>query len=96
MKGLLFDDHCGGGSEYIVSRQKWCIQVEGSKYHVDSRAVTLHGEKIPEITIEVTPCNGSCQEIEELPDDVWEKAQALIKTTLKTEDDSQELKTDPH
>lgn len=80
MEGLLFYDTNRGGSEYFVSHSKWCVNSDNIKYHIDNKAVTFHGDKIPEITLEVSPCDGSCQKIEKIPDDTWEKAQLQIKS----------------
>lgn len=80
MEGLVFHDSCiGCGSECITVHKKWCVEIEGSKYHINDKQTTFD-YRGSEIIFEVTPCDSSCQKIEEIPDDVLEKALRQIKS----------------
>ena len=77
MKGILFYDNDrgrGGPDGYLAHYQKWCIEIDGKKFHISS---SLTGFPVQR-DVSVEPCDGECTKLVALEGSVWEKALPLL------------------
>ena len=92
MKGRQFfnhDDSQGGRNGHICQEFKWCVELNGRKYHVDVlisgyTASTQH-ESRPKRKTTVSVCDGSCDPNVEIPKHIWDEAFSQIQA-MKQED----------
>jgi hypothetical protein len=88
MKGVLFYDYDGGrgGPDgFLAHYQKWCVEIEGKKYHVccDPIGTPGHPTDGPRRDISVSPCDNSCVQLIGIPNNVWKKAERLIEESSR-------------
>jgi hypothetical protein len=91
MQGHLFfnqDNSLRGKFGHIDQRQKWCVKCsDGRSYHIDSRLLgftaSADRDERPKRQTVVTVCDGSCQHSNEIPNEIWNEANAQITSFQK-------------
>lgn len=88
MQGLPFVDRVYGQGGWVAPHEHkemnhcriWCIDYNGTKLHVESHDIfgnifsSSHRKEVS-----VKPCDGSCQQLKDIPEDVWKLASSEIK-----------------
>lgn len=72
MKGIRVLDADDAKAEHRV----WCVEFDGTKYHVRSYRSFAEPNNP---SVNVAPCDGSCErKLENIPDVIWNKAAEII------------------